>query len=201
MRHAVDGKKFGRNTSHRLAMFRNTANSLIQAEQIVTTVAKAREIRRVVDRLVTLGKSGKPASRRLAFDRTRSNPVVAKLFGVLAERFKDRHGGYTRILKVSGTRRGDSAEMAILELVDRPEINRRKKKAPSAAGGEAPSQGDAQGTPVAAKDPMSRFRRLFSPGKKLQASGTKAMSARQSGGGASKRSPSAGGGGKQGGSS
>src|ERR1700737_71259 len=100
MRHHVDGRKFGRNTSHRAAMFRNMANSVIEKEQIMTTVQKAKEVRRGVDRLITLGKSGLPASRRLAFDRTRSNDVVSKLFTILAERYKSRAGGYTRVLKV-----------------------------------------------------------------------------------------------------
>src|SRR3954467_15995675 len=98
MRHNVDGRKFGRNTSHRMAMFRNMANSVIDKEQIVTTVQKAKEIRRVVDRLVTLGKSGSPASRRLAFDRTRDQAIVNKLFTTLAQRYVNRAGGYTRVL-------------------------------------------------------------------------------------------------------
>src|SRR5689334_9585751 len=110
MRHQVDGRKFGRNTSHRMAMFRNMANSVILQEQIVTTVQKAKEVRRVVDRLVTLGKSGAPASRRLAFDRTRDNAVVQKLFTTLADRYKVRPGGYTRVLKVADRRWGDAAE-------------------------------------------------------------------------------------------
>src|SRR5436305_14985349 len=101
MKHNVDGRKFGRNTSHRVAMFRNMANSVIVKEQIVTTVQKAKEARRVVDRLITLGKSGSPASRRLAFDRTRDHAVVTKLFSTLAERYAGRAGGYTRVLKMS----------------------------------------------------------------------------------------------------
>src|SRR3954466_4999729 len=100
MKHNVDGRKFGRNTSHRTAMFRNMANSVIKSEQIVTTVQKAKEVRRVVDRLITLGKSGSPASRRLAFDRTRDNLIVTKLFSTLAERYVNRNGGYTRVLKI-----------------------------------------------------------------------------------------------------
>src|SRR5436190_18288336 len=104
MKHNVDGRKFGRNTSHRVAMFRNMANSVIEMEQIVTTVQKAKEVRRVVDRLITLGKSGLPASKRLAFDRTRNQVVVNKLFSTLAERYKARAGGYTRVLKVSDRR-------------------------------------------------------------------------------------------------
>src|SRR6476619_5061830 len=106
MRHNVDGRKFGRNTSHRRAMFRNMANQVIEKEQVVTTVQKAKEIRRVVDRLITLGKSGLPASRRLAFDRTRDEDVVKKLFSTLADRYKTRAGGYTRVLKVSDRRWG-----------------------------------------------------------------------------------------------
>src|ERR1700761_2136770 len=101
MRHAVDGRKFGRNTSHRAAMFKNMANSVIELEQIVTTVQKAKEVRRVVDRLITLGKRGTPACRRMAFDRTRSNDVVSKLFTTLADRYKTRAGGYTRVMKLS----------------------------------------------------------------------------------------------------
>src|SRR6476620_9391748 len=108
MRHNVDGRKFGRNTSHRRAMFRNMANSVIEKEQIVTTVQKAKEIRRVVDRLITLGKSGLPASRRLAFYRTRSDFVVKKLFTELAERYAKRPGGYTRVLKIAERRWGDA---------------------------------------------------------------------------------------------
>src|SRR6476620_5257569 len=132
MRHNVDGRKFGRNTSHRMAMFRNMANSGIEKEQIVTTVQKAKEARRVVDRLITLGKSGSPASRRLAFDRTRDNAVVSKLFTTLAERYKARAGGYTRVLKMADRRWGDAAEMAIVELVDHPVLDRKRK--PKAEG-------------------------------------------------------------------
>src|SRR6478735_1487632 len=100
MRHNVDGRKFGRNTSHRLAMLRNMANSVIEKEQIVTTVQKAKEVRRVVDRLITLAKKDSQAARRLAFDRTRNKLVVSKLFNTLAERYKERAGGYTRVLKM-----------------------------------------------------------------------------------------------------
>src|SRR5437764_1266555 len=100
MRHQVDGRKFGRNTSHRMAMFRNMANCVIDKEQIVTTVQKAKEIRRVVDRLITLGKSATPHARRMAFDRTRDHEIVTKLFSTLATRYKARPGGYTRVLKI-----------------------------------------------------------------------------------------------------
>src|SRR3954463_14453513 len=128
MRHMVDGRKFGRNTSHRRAMFRNMANSVIRQEQIVTTVQKAKETRRVVDRLITLGKGGTPAQRRLAFDRTRDDLVVSKLFTELAKRYAKRPGGYTRVLKIADRRWGDAAEMAVIELVDHPLIDRNGKK-------------------------------------------------------------------------
>lgn len=158
MRHQVDGRKFGRNTSHRLAMFRNMANSVIEKEQIITTVQKAKEIRRVVDRLITLGKSGNPSSRRRAFDRTRNEWVVSKLFGTLAERYKDRQGGYTRVLKMANRRWGDAAEMAVLELVDHPEIDRKRKPRAQAQATESESQPSEPQTP---RDPFKRFRRLF----------------------------------------
>lgn len=168
MKHAVDGRKFGRNTSHRVAMFRNMANSLIEKEQIITTVQKAKEARRVVDRLITLGKKGTVHARRLAFDRTRNDLVVTKLFSTLAERYKNRAGGYTRVLKLSDRRRGDAAEMAILELVDHPAIDRKKKvKASTSGQGEGEKSGEAQ-----AKDPFGRFKKMFAKdGKK--ASGAK----------------------------
>jgi large subunit ribosomal protein L17 len=136
-----------------MALFRNMANAVIQKEQVVTTVQKAKEIRRVVDRLITLGKSGSLASRRLAFARTRDDRVVHKLFSVLAERYQSRCGGYTRVLKLSERRWGDAAEMAVLELVDHPPLDRRRKPR---------KEGDAlQGSVV--KDPLKRFRSLFPP--------------------------------------
>ncbi len=159
MRHNVDGRKFGRNTSHRVAMFRNMANAVIQQEQIVTTVQKAKEARRVVDRLITLGKKGTVADRRLAFNRTRDPQVVSKLFSTLADRYKGRAGGYTRVLKLSDRRWGDGAQMAVLELVDHPALDRKRKvKATEGAEGEAQT---AKATAPA--DPFSRFRRMFSP--------------------------------------
>lgn len=169
MRHGVDGRKFGRNTSHRVAMFRNMANSLIREEQIVTTVQKAKEARRVVDRLVTLAKKGTAHHRRLAFDRTRDKRIVEKLFDTLAKRYQDRNGGYTRVLKLAERRWGDSAEMAVLELVDRPELNRKRK----VAAPEAAAEGEAVAAPVAsesATDPMNKFRKMFGQKKAAKAS-------------------------------
>jgi large subunit ribosomal protein L17 len=190
MRHQVDGRKFGRNTSHRLAMFRNMANSVILQEQIETTVQKAKEARRVVDRLVTLGKSGSPASRRLAFDRTRDEEVVKKLFTTLAERYKTRAGGYTRVLKLADRRWGDAAEMAILEMVDHPELDRKRK--PKAAGAAAPAAPQA-------KDPFKGLRKMFSPKQAKTDGGSKAHGASK--GAATRKSTAGGGSSKKGGSS
>ncbi len=120
MRHGHGLRKLNRTSSHRLAMLRNMANSLIDHEVIKTTVPKAKELRRVVEPLITLGKKPSLANRRLAFDRLRDRRSVVKLFGELGERYRDRPGGYTRILKF-GWRVGDNAPMAIVELVDRPE--------------------------------------------------------------------------------
>ena len=119
MRHRYSNRKLNRTTSHRLAMLRNMANSLLKHEVIVTTLPKAKELRRVAEPLITLGKS-RLANRRLAFDRTRDRDIVVKLFDVLGPRFSARNGGYVRILKY-GFRKGDNAPMALVELVDRPE--------------------------------------------------------------------------------
>ena len=201
MRHNVDGRKFGRNTSHRVAMFKNMANAVIEKEQITCTVQKAKEIRRVVDRLITLGKSGTLHSRRLAFDRTRSDLVVKKLFTTLAERYKTRAGGYTRILKVADRRWGDAAEMAILELVDHPEIDRKRK--PKAVDASAAKDASAADN-AKANDPFKGMRKLFGGGKSKVVGGGpgKKGGGPGKGGGAGRKTPSAGGGGsKAGGSS
>lgn len=120
MRHRQGLRKLNRTSEHRLAMLRNMCNSLITHEAIKTTVPKAKELRRVVEPLITLAKEPTLANRRLAFDRTRDRAVVTKLFGELGPRYKARPGGYTRILKM-GFRVGDNAPMAFVELVDRPE--------------------------------------------------------------------------------
>ena len=121
MRHRHGLRKLNRTSSHRLAMLRNMCNSLITHEAIKTTVPKAKELRRVVEPLITLGKSPTLANRRLAFDRTRDRDVVAKLFNELGPRYQARPGGYTRILKM-GIRVGDNAPMAFVELIDRPVV-------------------------------------------------------------------------------
>jgi len=120
MRHQKAGRTLGRNSSHRKAMCRNMAASLIRHETIRTTVPKAKELRRVVEPLITLAKTDGVARRRLAFSRLRDKETVGKLFADLGPRFKDRPGGYLRILK-TGFRPGDSAPMAIVQLLDQPE--------------------------------------------------------------------------------
>jgi large subunit ribosomal protein L17 len=120
MRHRQSNRKLNRTTSHRLAMFRNMSNSLLKHEVIKTTLPKAKELRRFVEPLITLGKDPSLAHHRLAFDRLRDREMVMKLFGELGPRYKTRPGGYLRILKY-GFRVGDNAPMALVELVDRPE--------------------------------------------------------------------------------
>ncbi len=119
MRHRKSGKKLGRTSSHRKAMYRNMTASLVNEELIKTTVVKAKELRRVVEPLITLAKKDDVARRRLAFARVRDKAAVAKLFDELGPRYSDRPGGYLRILKC-GPRPGDKAPMAYVELVDRP---------------------------------------------------------------------------------
>ncbi|MBI3440326.1 MAG: 50S ribosomal protein L17 [Proteobacteria bacterium] len=118
MRHGKAGRKLGVTTSHRKAMFANMAVALIKHEQISTTLPKAKELRGFVEKLITLGKSGTLADRRLAHSRLRDDAMLKKLFDTLGPRYKDRRGGYTRVLK-AGFRYGDNAPLAIIELVDR----------------------------------------------------------------------------------
>ena len=122
MRHRKSGRQLNRNSSHRQAMFRNMAASLIESEVIKTTLPKAKELRRVAEPLITLAKEDSVANRRLAFSRTRSKVAVGKLFAELGPRYQGRPGGYTRILKC-GHRAGDAAPMAFVELVDRPVVD------------------------------------------------------------------------------
>src|SRR5882724_2796951 len=125
MRHRLGLRKLNRTSSHRLAMLRNMTNSLLRHEVIKTTLPKAKELRRVAEPIITLGKNPSLANKRLAFNRLRDRDMVVKLFGELGPRFAKRNGGYLRILKY-GFRKGDNAPMALIELLDRPE------------GGEAP---------------------------------------------------------------
>jgi large subunit ribosomal protein L17 len=136
MRHLKSGRKLGKTTSHRKALLRNMVTSLLEHERIKTTDAKAKELRRVADRMITLGKRGDLHARRRALAYIRSKDVVAKLFNELAERFRDRQGGYTRVVKV-GHRVGDAAPMSIIELVkeevkEKPKKRARKKAAKKA---------------------------------------------------------------------
>jgi large subunit ribosomal protein L17 len=118
MRHGVAGRKLGVTDTHRFAMFRNMAHALIKHEQITTTLPKAKELRPVAEKLITLGKRGDLHARRQAYAQLRDDVIVAKLFTTLADRYKGRAGGYCRVLK-AGTRHGDAADMAVIELVDR----------------------------------------------------------------------------------
>ena len=120
MRHGHGLRKLNRTSSHRLAMFRNMSVSLIEHEAIKTTLPKAKELRRIIEPLITLAKNPTLANRRLAFARLRDRDAVTKLFDVLGPLFKERNGGYTRVLKM-GFRQGDNAPMAYMELVERPE--------------------------------------------------------------------------------
>ena len=121
MRHRSGLRKLNRTSSHRLAMFRNMAVSLLTHEAIKTTLPKAKELRRVVEPLITLGKEPTLANKRLAFARLRDRDAVVKLFAEIGPPYKERNGGYTRVLKM-GFRQGDAAPMAFMELVDRPEV-------------------------------------------------------------------------------
>ncbi|MDE3010512.1 MAG: 50S ribosomal protein L17 [Pseudomonadota bacterium] len=132
MRHRINRRKLNRTSSHRLAMLRNMANSLLKHELIKTTLPKAKELRRVAEPLITLGKTPSLANRRLAFSRLRDRDMVTKLFEELGPRYQTRNGGYLRILKF-GFRQGDNAPMALVELVDRPDVD----VAPVEAGTEA----------------------------------------------------------------
>ena len=118
MRHLKQGVKLGRTTSHRKALFRNIVTSLLRYEKIETTLAKAKELRRVADRMVTLGKKGTLSARRRAAEYVKDKDIIRKLFDVIAKRYAERKGGYTRIYKL-GIRRGDASKLAVIELVDR----------------------------------------------------------------------------------
>ena len=120
MNHRQSGRKLNRTSSHRKSLFKNMSQSLIKHEQIITTLPKAKELKSVVEKLITLGKNGSMHCRRLAFNQLRDKETVIKLFDTIATRYTDRKGGYTRVLK-AGFRYGDSAPMAVIELVDRDE--------------------------------------------------------------------------------
>src|ERR1700760_3751144 len=129
MRHGVAGRKLGVTSTHRLAMFRNMAHALLKHEQITTTLPKAKELRPVAEKLITLGKRGGLANKRLAYAQLRDDVIVNKLFDTLADRYKTRQGGYTRVLK-AGIRYGDAASMAVIELIDRDVSAKGKDSGP-----------------------------------------------------------------------
>ncbi|MYE01521.1 MAG: 50S ribosomal protein L17 [Alphaproteobacteria bacterium] len=142
MRHRKQGRRLNRSWAHRKAMFSNMANALIKHEQIRTTLPKAKELRPVVERLITLAKRGDLHARRQAFARLRDDAMVAKLFSTLRERYADRPGGYTRVLK-AGFRKGDMAPMAVIELVDRDVAAKGQDSGPTADRDEEPALSDA----------------------------------------------------------
>ncbi len=129
MKHRIKGKKLNRSSSHRKALFKNMAQAIIKHEQIITTLPKAKTMKPIIDKLITLGKKGSLHARRQAFSLLRDNNIVSKLFGDLATRYADRQGGYSRVLK-AGFRYGDAAAMAVLELVDRNEDARGQDSGP-----------------------------------------------------------------------
>src|ERR1700709_301944 len=132
MRHGVAGRKLGVTSTHRLAMFRNLAHALIKHEQITTTLPKAKELRPVAEKLVTLAKRGDLHAKRQAYNQLRDETIVTKLFATIADRYKARNGGYTRVLK-AGMRYGDAADMAVIEFVDRDESAKGLDSGPVAA--------------------------------------------------------------------
>ncbi len=132
MRHGVAGRKLSVTSSHRQAMFRNMAHALLKHEQITTTLPKAKELRPVAEKLITLGKKGGLANKRLAYAELRDDIIVTKLFSTLADRYKSRAGGYTRVLR-AGVRYGDAADMAVIELMDRDPAAKGLDSGPSQA--------------------------------------------------------------------
>jgi large subunit ribosomal protein L17 len=154
MKHRVAGRRLDRTTEHRTAMFRNMVTSLLRHERIVTTTPKAKELKRIADKIITLAKKGTPHARRLAYREVRDVEVLQKLFGSIADRFKTRPGGYTRLVRVS-RRAGDNAELALIELVDRApaaaeeggekagkKAKAAKEKAPRAPKAEKPAKAE-----------------------------------------------------------
>ena len=160
MRHGLSGRQLSRNAPHRAAMLRNMAASLLRHETIKTTAPKAKELRRFVEPLITLGKNDSDANRRLAFSRLRDPEIVTKLFDELGPRFKARPGGYTRILRMAN-RAGDNAEMALMALVDRaaaveaPAADAGDKKAKSTRKKKAAAPEAAEAAPAAEKKPRT----------------------------------------------
>jgi len=158
MKHRVRTRRLGRSTPHRQAMFRNMVTSLLEHERIETTDAKAKELRRVAERMITLGKRGTLHARRRALRTIRSRDVTAKLFDSLAERYRDRPGGYTRVLKL-GPRHGDAAPVSLIELVD------RESAAPAARKGAAAKPAAKKAAATAAKAAAAKSKPAAKPAK------------------------------------
>ena len=167
MRHQNTGRQLSRNSSHRAALMRNMASALLRYETIRTTVPKAKELRRVVEPLITLAKADGVAKRRLAFSRLRDQDVVVKLFTDIGPHYKTRPGGYLRILR-HGLRPGDNADMAIVQLVDRPETT---------AANEAPAKIKPERKDKAEKAPAVKADKAEKPAKKAKAAAPKAEKA------------------------
>lgn len=177
MRHGMAHRKLGRTSGHRLALFRNQLASLIESERIITTLPKAKELRPIAEKLITLARNDSVHARRQAARHVPNDALVAKLFDVIGPRFSERPGGYTRIMKL-GARRGDAAEMAILELVERTEVKTEakaapakasKKKAPAAATEEPADSGEADEKPKRAARKSAPKAESKAPKKKAAA--------------------------------
>jgi len=171
MRHGMANRKLGRTSSHRNAMFRNQLASLIESERIITTLPKAKELRPIAEKLITLAKNDSVHNRRQAARQVQDDALIAKLFDTLGPRFSTRPGGYTRIMKL-GARRGDAAEMAILELVERSEEKTEAKEAPAKAEkAEKPKKAapkkeePAEEEPEAEEKPKKAAKKVAAPKK------------------------------------
>jgi len=185
MRHKLSGRQLSRNSSHRHALMRNMSVSLLRHETIRTTVPKAKELRRVVEPLITLGKSDSEANRRLAFARLRDSDLVEKLFGEIGPRFRTRPGGYTRILRMV-PRAGDAAKMALMQLVDRPapvaastepaEGAKSKKARAADAGDKAAAKAAKASAKAASKDAKAAEKAAKASKKEAVSSAKKAGS-------------------------
>lgn len=168
MRHGKAGKKFGRTSAHRKAMFRNMVTSLLGHERIITTDVKAKEIARLAEKMITLGKRGDLHARRQVVAFVRTNEAVRRLFTVYADRYKNRHGGYTRVLKLE-PRPGDNASMALVELVDRP-VEETKAKGPKGREkAKKETKAAASGSAAKGAGKESKKERTAGAGKKASA--------------------------------
>lgn len=158
MKHRVAGRRLDRTTEHRIAMFRNQVTSLLRHERIVTTTPKAKELKRIADKIITLGKKGTAHARRIAFRDVRDGEVIEKLFGPIAERYAKRAGGYSRIIH-KGKRHGDNADMSIIELVDRAVAAEEKGDAGEAKAAKAEKKSDKKAPAAEKKAPKAKAKK------------------------------------------